>query len=108
MRHKVVNATPEQLQKSLLARDYVDPRPKMKTSHRKPKDPVIGQTIMEVRPMTQEELAAEGWYGTRHGMPYCLVLGNGMRVFAMRDPEGNGPGELVAVTADGKGRMGWY
>lgn len=52
----------------------------------------IGQTITEIRPMTDEEMEYEGWeYGAE-----VIVLSNGNRIYASQDDEGNGPGELFS------------
>jgi len=55
--------------------------------------PLVGRTIKAVRPMTRQELAAEGWGPERHP-PAVLELDDGTRLYASRDPEGNGPGCL--------------
>ena len=53
-------------------------------------DNVIGQTITQVRPMTDKERDKEGWYrGTT-----VLVLGNGVLLYASRDDEGNDAGAM--------------
>lgn len=61
---------------------------------------VIGKRIIAVRNMTEEEAADEGWTFGRHGAPTVIVLDDGTRVYASRDPEGNGPGALFG--ADGE------
>jgi hypothetical protein len=60
-------------------------------------NPFVGQTIVNVRPMTQEEIDAEGWYsGTT-----VIELSNGVRIYASRDEEGNDAGCLFG--RDNKG-----
>lgn len=57
------------------------------------KEPIQGRTIMAVRPMTDDELAREGWErAPDHQRPPVLVLDDGQTIFPSRDPEGNGPG----------------
>jgi hypothetical protein len=63
-------------------------------------DGVAGQVIVSVRPMTLEELDAEGWQG-RHGGT-ALVLGDGTIIYPSADAEGNGPGEFFMRGPDGK------
>jgi hypothetical protein len=59
------------------------------------KDPVIGATIVTVRPMTKAEADVEGWSITgRHGAPFVVVLSTGAVLYPSRDDEGNGPGAL--------------
>lgn len=53
-------------------------------------DNVIGQTITQVRPMTDKERDKEGWYrGTT-----VIVLGNGVLLYASSDEEGNDAGAM--------------
>lgn len=54
---------------------------------------IIGQTIKSFRRMTQAELDAEGW-DDYHKTAFVLELGNGLKVYASQDDEGNGPGTL--------------
>jgi len=54
-------------------------------------DNVIGQTITQVRPMTKKEQDSEGWYrGTT-----VIVLGNGVKLYASSDEEGNDAGAML-------------
>lgn len=55
---------------------------------------IKGSRIVEVRALTADELAAQGWDDERQGPQIVLVLDSGVQVFASRDPEGNGPGCL--------------
>lgn len=66
---------------------------------------VIGRTIKTVRSMTKKELDAEGWEVGRHGKPSVIVLDDGTKLYASRDPEGNGPGALFGVDAEGQSFM---
>ncbi len=54
---------------------------------------IIGQTIEDFRQITQAELDYEGWKDD-HRTAFVLVLSNGLKVYASRDDEGNGPGIL--------------
>lgn len=67
-----------------------------------PPDPVIGQTVVAVRPMTPAELEREGWEANRrHGTPMAVELSSGALLYPSRDDEGNGPGALFGYV-DGK------
>jgi len=57
---------------------------------------LVGRTIVEVRPMTDEEKYAEGW---EHfvGSPLVLILDNGLKLYPSEDEEGNGPGALFGA-----------
>jgi hypothetical protein len=70
------------------------------TTKRAGKDPVIGQTVVAVRPMAASELAREGWEANRrHGTPMVVVLSSGALLYPSRDDEGNGPGALFGFVA---------
>jgi hypothetical protein len=56
-------------------------------------DEIIGQTIKEIRPMTQEEQDREGW----HRGTTVIVLGNGVLLYASRDEEGNDAGVMFGA-----------
>lgn len=59
---------------------------------------LVGRRIVDMRPMTRAEAAAEGWdLGRLHGAPTVLVLDDGTLVYPSRDPEGNGPGALFGA-----------
>ena len=67
---------------------------------------VVGQKIIKLRPMTDEEMEAEGWEG--HGSkPSVIVLENGTKLYPSRDSEGNGGGSLFGVTPEGK-QVGYF
>lgn len=65
------------------------------------KDPVIGATIVDVRPMTAQEIENEGWevFAFR-GAPLALVLSTGAILYASQDEEGNGPGAFFGLLKD--------
>ena len=63
---------------------------------------LVGRTIREVRLMTPDELAAEAWDAGPGDCPVALVLDDGTKLYASRDPEGNGPGALFGVDANGE------
>lgn len=59
------------------------------------KHPLIGATVVAIRPMTQAEAEREGWeIRGRHGAPVVVQLSNGALLYPSRDDEGNGPGAL--------------
>jgi hypothetical protein len=59
----------------------------------------VGRTIRAIRAMTPAELKAEGWDADNiDGPPLVVVLDDGAKLYAARDPEGNGPGALFGVT----------
>lgn len=50
---------------------------------------IIGQKIAKVRPLTNKE---RNDFGFDYGNPMAIILENGLKIVASRDPEGNGPG----------------
>jgi len=57
-----------------------------------------GQKIKHVRPSTREEEKEEYW-----DSPFTVIeLENGSKIYASRDSEGNGPGELFGCDPQGK------
>lgn len=64
-------------------------------------DILVGRRIVAIRPMSESELAAEGW-PTDDLVP-AIVLDSGAVVFSSRDEEGNGPGALFGMTPRGDG-----
>ncbi|MDA0753923.1 MAG: hypothetical protein O3A49_04530 [Candidatus Marinimicrobia bacterium] len=56
---------------------------------------IIGVKIKEVRVMTKQEMVDEGWTDLYYNPPAVIVLSNGVIIYPMADPEGNGPGCLV-------------
>jgi hypothetical protein len=64
-------------------------------------DPLIGETIVEIRKMTDEEMTQEYWTPDNiRGNPTVIELSNGTILFPSRDPEGNGPGALFGRNED--------
>jgi hypothetical protein len=55
---------------------------------------IEGQTIKWVRAMTDIEMKAEGWDEENEFTPVCIVLSNGIILYASCDPEGNRPGVI--------------
>lgn len=61
----------------------------------------VGLRITKVRPMTPNEMEAEGWTpGYMSGTPMVFVLSDGTLIYASRDSEGNGPGVLFGKHPD--------
>lgn len=56
---------------------------------------IVGVKIKEVRAMTKQEMLDEGWEYSHYDIPAVIVLSNGVIIYPMADPEGNGPGCLV-------------
>lgn len=65
------------------------------------KEPLIGQKITEIRPMTEEEETNEGW-DRNSGIPMVVVFEDGTLLYASQDPEGNGPGTLFGIDKNGQ------
>ena len=63
------------------------------------KEPLVGQKVVEIRPMTEEEENVEGW-DNNSGSSMVIVFKDGTILYASRDPEGNGPGTLFGVDKD--------
>jgi hypothetical protein len=57
---------------------------------------MIGNKILQIRPMTKAELQAEGWNHSNE-VPSVIVLENGLKLYPSRDTEGNGGGCLFGV-----------
>lgn len=64
-------------------------------------DPVIGATIVNVRPMTKEEMAEEGWEMHNPLGTTAIVLSSGVVLYPSADWEGNGPGAIFGKTNEG-------
>lgn len=63
-------------------------------------DNVTGQKIVRVREMTPKEMEDEGWERWDEP-PTVMELENGTKLYPSRDPEGNGPGAMFGMGADG-------
>lgn len=61
---------------------------------------IIGARIKEIRWMTKKEMGYEGWTDSYYDAPAVIVLSNGVVIYPMMDPEGNGPGMLVGRNKD--------
>ena len=62
-------------------------------------DTIIGSTVVDIRPMTREEMNSEGWQ--KNEIPMVLVLSSGTLLYPSQDTEGNDAGALFGVTSDG-------
>jgi hypothetical protein len=62
----------------------------------------VGLEIVEVRMMTKDELAKEGWDESFGNYPVMLILEDGGRIYASSDPEGNDVGCLFGMTGKGE------
>jgi hypothetical protein len=56
---------------------------------------IVGRKIVEVRPMTMEELERQGW--SRFLTTPVIVLDDGTVLFSSQDEEGNGPGDIFTM-----------
>lgn len=65
------------------------------------KDPVVGATVVAVRPLTAQEAERFGWSLRRHEAAVAVVLSTGAVLVPSQDYEGNGPGALFGFDADG-------
>ena len=63
---------------------------------------LVGRTIREFHRMRRAELNAEGWDAGPGDCPVVIVLDDGTKLYASRDPEGTGPGALFGVDASGE------
>jgi len=62
-------------------------------------DNIVGSTIIDIRPMTADEMKAEGW--EKREIPMVLVLSSGTILYPSQDTEGNDAGSLFGKTSDG-------
>ena len=62
---------------------------------------IIGKKIVKVRKMTRAEAQREGWDITNQ-LATVLVLGDGTKLYASRDDEGNGIGTMFGSTKVGE------
>ena len=58
-------------------------------------DTIIGATVTDIRPMTQDEMNAEGWQ--KREVPMCIVLSSGTILYPSMDTEGNDAGALFGI-----------
>jgi hypothetical protein len=58
-------------------------------------DTIIGATVTDIRPMTQDEMSAEGWQ--KREIPMCIVLSSGTILYPSMDTEGNDAGALFGI-----------
>ena len=61
-----------------------------------------GRTITELRPMTEAEMADEGWDFQLDPTVPVIVLDDGTLIYPSRDDAGNGPGALFGQSSDGR------
>jgi len=59
---------------------------------------IIGAIIVDIRPMSKEEMDKEGW--SKNEIPMVLVLSSGTILYPSQDTEGNDAGALFGVLAD--------
>jgi hypothetical protein len=64
-------------------------------------DSFVGQKIKDIRPMTSAEHEAECWDEDNFNIPVVVELENGAKLYASRDPEGNGAGAMFAMDEKG-------
>jgi hypothetical protein len=69
------------------------------TDETKPMDEIVGTTIVDIRPMTEDEMLDEFWL--KDEIPMVLVLSNGTILYPSADIEGNDAGALFGKTSDG-------
>ena len=60
---------------------------------------IVGSTIVDIRPMTADEMKVEGWQ--KREIPMVLVLSSGTILYPSQDTEGNDAGSLFGKTSDG-------
>ena len=63
---------------------------------------IVGRTIKEIRPMTDKELHQQmWWFDNPHEGVTAIVLDDDTILYASRDEEGNGPGEMFGMSPGG-------
>ena len=62
-------------------------------------DSMVGSKIIDIRPMTANEMESEGWQ--KNEIPMVLVLSSGTILYPSMDTEGNDAGALFGKTSDG-------
>jgi hypothetical protein len=65
---------------------------------------LLGRKIVDVRPLTEKEIDAEGWYHNTN----CLVLDDGMIIIPSCDDEGNNSGVLFGRKKKETYRFGYH
>jgi len=74
----------------------------------KAREALVGQVVKCVRPMTQAELAWEGWddkdWCTNAEETVAIEFENGTVIYPSRDPEGNDGGTLFGNEKKGRGK----
>lgn len=58
---------------------------------------LVGKTISEIRPLTEEECEAMGWYYKHEDLALVVIFSDGSAFIPMQDPEGNGAGFLEII-----------
>jgi hypothetical protein len=64
------------------------------------KKKTVGLKIVKIRQMTAEEIEREGWEDCAYEPITVIELEDGTLLYASRDAEGNGPGELFGQKKD--------
>jgi len=85
----------------LMRKDFLCLSCKETKKAKKPKNPLIGRKIADIRPMTQNEMNAEGW-GQNPRSAVVIVLDDGTKLYPSMDYEGNGPGRLFGHGKEGR------
>tara|TARA_B100000579_G_scaffold438049_1_gene471438 strand:- start:17030 stop:17284 length:255 start_codon:yes stop_codon:yes gene_type:complete len=60
-------------------------------------DNIVGQSIVDIRPMTEAELNEEGWDPAPYQVVMVIELENGVKLYPSSDGEGNNGGVLFGV-----------
>jgi len=60
---------------------------------------IAGRTVQNVRLATTEE-TKDAWGREFNGSVHVIVLDNGDKLYACRDPENNGPGAFLFLPGD--------
>lgn len=66
------------------------------------KDHLIGKRLVDIRPMTKDEIDDQCWPDKFYNKPIALEFEDGTTIFAARDGEINGPGVFFGTTSDHK------
>ena len=69
---------------------------------------IVGKKIVDVRPMTAQELTDEYWTESRgNGPVVVIVLDDKTLLYPSQDPEGNGPGAIFGKDKGGGFQLGF-